>query len=273
MVKLPEAGKLDGTVRLWINGKLVSEHTDVPLFHPDHTGILMNLVFLAPYFHPGLPKDQLHWADQIVVATKYIGPVATKKAVPKKDKPSRLVARAADDGPLAKHAKAVTAAEKLARSGEVNDAASAYRKIIKSVSETDKLAGERLAVRVEGLDARKKLLRLIVKGVESLGAKSVYIDVFGRGERVKIVKADEHEGTFRLKGSRMPIAWPRMSHRRLTGIAAKYAQSAADHLIIAQYLVACGDRGLARAAIDNALAMNPNKGDRELARRIGNAVP
>jgi hypothetical protein len=36
---------------------------------------MLNLFFLGPYFHPGSPKDQTHWVDQIVVASSYIGPV------------------------------------------------------------------------------------------------------------------------------------------------------------------------------------------------------
>jgi hypothetical protein len=75
MVRLPPAGQQNGTVRLWVNGKLVGEHTDVPMIAPGHEDILINKVFLAPYFHPGSPRDQKHWADQIVIATDYIGPI------------------------------------------------------------------------------------------------------------------------------------------------------------------------------------------------------
>ena len=78
MVKLSTPGKEDGEVRLWVNGKLVSEYTDLPLRDANHADLKLNMVFLAPYFHPGSPKDQTHWADAIVVATKYIGPVAGK---------------------------------------------------------------------------------------------------------------------------------------------------------------------------------------------------
>ncbi len=76
MVKLSTPGKDDGIVKLWVNGKLVSEYTDVPLRDAGHPDLLMNMFFLGPYFHPGSGKDQTHWADQIVVATSYIGPIA-----------------------------------------------------------------------------------------------------------------------------------------------------------------------------------------------------
>ena len=77
MTKLSSPGKEDGAIKLWVNGKLVSEYDDLPLRDEAHPDLLLNMVFLAPYFHPGSPKDQTHWADQIVVATKYIGPVKT----------------------------------------------------------------------------------------------------------------------------------------------------------------------------------------------------
>jgi hypothetical protein len=76
MVKLATPGKDDGEVRLWVNGKLVSEYTDVPLRDEKHPDLKLNMVFLAPYFHPGSPRDQVHWADGLVVATRYIGPIA-----------------------------------------------------------------------------------------------------------------------------------------------------------------------------------------------------
>jgi len=78
MVKLNAPGKEDGVVRLWVNGKLVSEHSNLPLRDEAHPDLLLNMIFLAPYFHPGSPKDQTHWADQIVVATKYVGPLKAR---------------------------------------------------------------------------------------------------------------------------------------------------------------------------------------------------
>lgn len=82
MVKLSTPGKDDGEIRLWVNGKLVSEYTDLPLRDAEHRDLKLNMVFLAPYFHPGSPKDQTHWADAIAVARKYIGPVAGKAPLP-----------------------------------------------------------------------------------------------------------------------------------------------------------------------------------------------
>jgi hypothetical protein len=74
-VKLSAPGKSDGAIRLWVNGKLVTEAEGLPLRDAAHADLRLSLFLLAPYFHPGSPKDQTHWADQVVVATAYIGPV------------------------------------------------------------------------------------------------------------------------------------------------------------------------------------------------------
>jgi hypothetical protein len=76
MVKLSTPGKRDGIARLWVNGKLVSNFTDVPLRDAQHADMKLSLLLYSHYFHPGSPKDQVHWADQLVVAKEYIGPVA-----------------------------------------------------------------------------------------------------------------------------------------------------------------------------------------------------
>lgn len=78
MVKLSTPGKDDGEIRLWVNGKLVTEYTDLPLRDENHPDLKLNMVFLAPYFHPGSPVDQTHWADALAVATSYIGPIASR---------------------------------------------------------------------------------------------------------------------------------------------------------------------------------------------------
>jgi len=75
MVQLSRPGQSDGAIRLWVNGKLVSEADALPLRDADHADLKLNLLLLAPYFHPGSPRDQTHWVDQVVAATDYIGPI------------------------------------------------------------------------------------------------------------------------------------------------------------------------------------------------------
>ncbi len=75
MVKLSKPGQKDGAIKLWVNGKLVSEGDGLPLRDADHADLMLNLLFVGAYFHPGSPKDQSHWIDQVVAATEYIGPI------------------------------------------------------------------------------------------------------------------------------------------------------------------------------------------------------
>ena len=74
-IRLSSAGISDGVLRMWVNGKLVTDYSDVPMRAEGKEYVKLNKVFLGPYFHPGSPKDQAHWVDQIVVARSYIGPV------------------------------------------------------------------------------------------------------------------------------------------------------------------------------------------------------
>lgn len=77
--KLSTPGKADGEVRLWVNGKLCSEWTDIPLRDADHADLKFHLFFLSMYFHPGSPKDQAHYVDDVVISTEYIGPIDYEK--------------------------------------------------------------------------------------------------------------------------------------------------------------------------------------------------
>lgn len=79
MVKVGTAGKEDGAVKLWVNGKVVSDYSDLPLRDENHKTTWLNMILLGPHFHPGSPKAQTHWADQVVVAKEYIGPIKAKE--------------------------------------------------------------------------------------------------------------------------------------------------------------------------------------------------
>jgi len=76
-IVLSSAGGADGVLRVWVNGNLVTDYAEVPMLAEGKEGAGINKVFIGPYFHPGSPRDQPHWVDQIVVAKSYIGPVTT----------------------------------------------------------------------------------------------------------------------------------------------------------------------------------------------------
>ena len=79
MVELSSPGKEDGATMLWVNGKLVSDVKGLPLRDEEHGDMLFTMFFLSGYFHPGSPKDQTHWMDQVVIATEYIGPIREER--------------------------------------------------------------------------------------------------------------------------------------------------------------------------------------------------
>jgi hypothetical protein len=142
MVRLSTPGKEDGIIRLWVNGKLVSDFTDVPLRDENHPELLLNMVFLAPYFHPGSPKDQVHWTDQIVIATSYIGPVSHGK--PPVRESSKAPAPPAEKTPeLSSEEKAardlLAEGERLLREGETHAAKAFFERV------RDKFPGTRYA--------------------------------------------------------------------------------------------------------------------------------
>ena len=71
--KLSEPGKENGRLKLWVNGKLVSDLGGLPLVDEQHGGILFNRWMLGPYFHGGSHKEQWNYLDSLVISTKYIG--------------------------------------------------------------------------------------------------------------------------------------------------------------------------------------------------------
>jgi PKD repeat protein len=73
MLKAAAPDEDDGVVKLWVNGKLVTEHHDVPLRSDRAPDLPFKWLLVGPYFHPTSPKDQIHWLDELVISTEYIG--------------------------------------------------------------------------------------------------------------------------------------------------------------------------------------------------------
>ncbi|MHC4403487.1 MAG: PKD domain-containing protein [Planctomycetota bacterium] len=71
--KLSDAGKPNGVLRMWVNGKLTSNVPALPLVDESHGGIQFQDWFLGPYFHGGSHKVQHNYLDALVVSTEYIG--------------------------------------------------------------------------------------------------------------------------------------------------------------------------------------------------------
>ncbi|MBC8877319.1 MAG: PKD domain-containing protein [Planctomycetes bacterium] len=73
MLQMASPDTDDGEIRLWVNGKLVTEHVGIPLRSHREPDLPLKLFFISNYFHPGSPKDQTHWIDDLVISTEYIG--------------------------------------------------------------------------------------------------------------------------------------------------------------------------------------------------------
>jgi len=76
--RLSDPGVENGCLRLWVNGKLVSELDGIPLVDEQHGGILFDRWMLGPYFHGGSHKEQCNYLDSLVVGTSYIGTLEQK---------------------------------------------------------------------------------------------------------------------------------------------------------------------------------------------------
>lgn len=70
----------DGIVRAWFDGELVIDQTKAVLRSTDFPKMKFNQFLMAPYFGPGLlPHPQKLWIDDLVVATRRIGPLQNDK--------------------------------------------------------------------------------------------------------------------------------------------------------------------------------------------------
>lgn len=76
--KLSDPGKPNGVLRMWVNGKLISNVLALPLVDENHGGIEFQDWFLGPYFHGGAHKIQHNYLDALVVSTEYIGTLEQK---------------------------------------------------------------------------------------------------------------------------------------------------------------------------------------------------
>ena len=72
--KLNTPGKSDGSCRLWIDGRLEAERTNLN-FRGSYVGHGINAVFLESYWNGGACKTEGRWYDNFIVSTKPIGPI------------------------------------------------------------------------------------------------------------------------------------------------------------------------------------------------------
>lgn len=309
MMKANTPGQSDGELAFWIDGKKIGHWkpgSPVGSWIRDRfvtsgpynkvkkpfkgfdfrtsADVMFHEIALQWYVSARTAKDakvdrNICYFDDVVVATEYIGPRVEQRVARKSNgsRPSSL--RVWPAGSLAAQREAaqreaaqraaVGAAERLTRQSKWSQAVAAYKRIR---GELNGEAAAGIELRLKGIGARAKLVDMIVQRFADQGPKGVYIDFAGSAQRARLVAADKAEGTFQMKGSRLPMAWDSLAPRRLAGIAAKYAFRGADHLAISTLLLACGESDSVRAALDKALAANLSDAQKQTARRIGAAL-
>jgi hypothetical protein len=72
--RLNTPGKSDGSCRLWIDGRLEAERSNLN-FRGSYTKHGINAVFLESYWNEGAPKTEGRWYDNFVISTCQVGPV------------------------------------------------------------------------------------------------------------------------------------------------------------------------------------------------------
>lgn len=194
-VRLSKPGVSDGIIRLWVNGKLVTEYTNVPMRGKNHPKIMINRVFISAYWSNsrGSPRDQPHWLDQLVVATKYIGPVA--------ERPGRSATR---------------------------NSSRRTRKSQKTQTSTAKIAAaapppKRIADPAAMKRERGNLVNLIVTQVGAGKRPHIFFDFLDRVTRARLVDANADSFQAEIKGNAMAFKWSDVQARHLYGIARRCA--------------------------------------------------
>lgn len=75
MLKANDAGVRNGEIKAWFDGQLKAHHTGFRF--RDTNDLKINMLYLGAYFGGDWtsPKDQYCWDDNLVIATKYVGPM------------------------------------------------------------------------------------------------------------------------------------------------------------------------------------------------------
>ncbi|MHC4502945.1 MAG: hypothetical protein ACYTFI_06550 [Planctomycetota bacterium] len=163
-------------------------------------------------------------------------------------------------------------AEALARRGDILKARAKYLEAAKDLAEGEDTARARIELRIAGLAERGRLRQIVRRGLESKGPRGVSIAFGGRRERARLVRADDTGVALRVKGMETSMGWGRMGPRDLAGFASAYAASASEHLAVAKYLLACGEKGAAAKALSRVSRAGLSEAEREVVKLLGGAA-
>ena len=167
MVKANTPGQRDGRIAAWIDGKLAADFPNLRLRDVDTLKI--DQCSLALHIKQNTQRDNKKWYDDVVMATSYIGPMATEKPPPPK--------------PVAKETP--------------KPQAPVVQKPPPPAIAASALAPWEL-----------KLKERVAQGVKDGQSPTVWLKLMsGREEAVKVVGADEKSLSLEQGGGGFPLPW------------------------------------------------------------------
>ena len=222
MVKANTPGQRDGRVACWIDGKLTADIPNLRLRDVDTLKI--DECSLALHIKQNTLRENKKWYDDVVMATAYIGPMATEKPPPPKP--------AASETPKSQ--------------------APAVQKPPSSVIGAQALAPWEL-----------KLAQRVAQGLKDGQRPTVRLKVMsGQEEAAKVVGADEKSLSLEVGGGGFPLPWSRLSADDRLNLACAFLKedSSDDHLLAAVLALGAGRDGFAEEHFAKALALDPQNG-------------
>ncbi len=240
MARLSTPGEEDGEIRVWINGRLITEATGLPLRDGNHPDIRFDRWMLGPYFHNGTAQAQKSYLDDLVVATAYVGPMVTHaprvaraegesvwKLIVEKERARQARCEPGDE------------ASKLAKAGDYEAAAAAYEELASKGGKD----GERYLSLARALRRVGELREWIIDGVNAGREAKTYVDIMGVRLRGKVIAADEGGLIVACMGNEVGLRWEEMPPAKLFSLARKYASDEEKQELLRLLADACGPGG------------------------------
>lgn len=222
MVQANTPGQRDGRIACWVDGKLIA---DIPNFRlRDVDTLKIDQCSLALHMNCKPPRENKKWYDDVVMATAYIGPMATEKTAPPK--------------PVASEAEKTKAAAV-------------------QTPPAPAIVAEALA------PWELKLTQRVAQGIKDGQTPTIGLKLLsGNEEKVKVVGSDEKTLNLEQGGSGLPMPWSRISAVDRLNLARAFLKddSIDDHLLAAVLALAAGRGEVADDHFAKAQVLDPKNG-------------
>ncbi len=215
----------------WMPGKTIPVVLDVPLPANAPSGTCM-LALAMMDEDPRRPDTRIEMAlTKKTPEDRYLVDRIVIRAGGASFSRGRKAAAVPQAGPLVKYAREVAVCRRWVLDGNHGKAAAHARALAAKASGP---ARDALTLLADGFAATAKLRRLIIDGHDSKRV-TVLVNV-GRGTQAgRFVRADEGGIVVSIRGVQVPIGWNKMGLNRFCGIAAKFTESAPEHLTLARF--------------------------------------